>query len=312
MQTHHSAASTHKVRPVKPTYLALAHHRRVILAVILALTVFAGGTIGYRLASPAPISAAMIVNDADSVAAFTDQLTTDNEQAAIIEQVNLKLQLDAQKVKNDELENSINVQQQEMDNLEDTILGALMSNLNTKSISRSSKTYTAYRAEAVNLLSLTRKLNTFKKTDAVNEIDITTYETALSSRLSHLPTIKPIPGSFDGYGSRKHPIFGYYHFHPAADVGAATGTKIKAAAAGTVVKSQYSGGSGNYVTINHGNGFTTTYMHCSKLLVSVGDKVSKGSVIALVGSTGSSTTPHLHYEIKFNGESINPLSMIME
>lgn len=95
--------------------------------------------------------------------------------------------------------------------------------------------------------------------------------------------------------------------HAGIDVGASVGTPIYAADNGTVVYSQYNdGGYGNLVQIDHGNGFVTYYGHCSELLVKVGDVVAKGDLIALVGNTGRSTGPHLHFEVRRNGEPQNP------
>lgn len=79
-----------------------------------------------------------------------------------------------------------------------------------------------------------------------------------------------------------------------------------AAADGTVTISTYSYSAGNYIMINHGGGVSTVYMHCSKLLVSVGETVRKGQVIAKVGSTGYSTGPHLHFGVRLNGAYVNP------
>ena len=97
------------------------------------------------------------------------------------------------------------------------------------------------------------------------------------------------------------------HTHAGLDISAPYGTSIKAAAAGTVT---YSGnandGFGNYVIISHGNGVVTVYAHCSSLLVSAGQTVSQGEVIAKVGSTGNSTGNHLHFEVRKNGITYNP------
>ena len=97
------------------------------------------------------------------------------------------------------------------------------------------------------------------------------------------------------------------HTHTGLDIAAPKGTPIKAASSGTVT---YSGnandGYGNYVVISHGNGVQTVYAHCSRLLVSKGQHVSQGEVIAKVGSTGNSTGNHLHLEIRKNGVSYNP------
>ncbi len=94
--------------------------------------------------------------------------------------------------------------------------------------------------------------------------------------------------------------------HTGLDIGAPTGTPIKVTADGTVKYSAPMGTYGNLVIVEHGNGIETYYAHCSKLLVSVGQKVSSGDTIALVGSTGNSTGSHLHLEIRINGQPVNP------
>lgn len=94
--------------------------------------------------------------------------------------------------------------------------------------------------------------------------------------------------------------------HTGLDIGASTGTKIKACAGGTVTFSGYKGSYGYMVVVNHGNGVETYYGHCSKLYVSAGQQVNQGDVIAAVGNTGNSTGPHLHLEIRVNGVAYNP------
>ncbi len=123
----------------------------------------------------------------------------------------------------------------------------------------------------------------------------------------------PIPDSSritSRFGPRKPPLPGVSDFHKGVDVGARTGTKIYAAASGTVVISQYNYSAGNYIMINHGNGVYTVYMHCSELLVSVGDEVKQGDNIGLVGSTGYSTAPHLHFGVRIDGEYQDPLKYV--
>ena len=90
------------------------------------------------------------------------------------------------------------------------------------------------------------------------------------------------------------------------DLGASQGSDIMAMKAGVVVSSGYSGGYGNVVILEHDNGIRTLYAHCSKLLVKSGERVSKGQVIALVGSTGNSTGPHLHIEFRKGGKRYDP------
>ncbi len=112
------------------------------------------------------------------------------------------------------------------------------------------------------------------------------------------------------FGMRTNPVSGVYKSHDGVDIGAAYGTAIYAAAGGTVVTAGWYGGYGNCVMINHGNGYTTLYGHQSRLAVSAGQTVSQGQVIGYVGSTGNSTGPHLHFEVRASATAtpINPLS----
>lgn len=119
--------------------------------------------------------------------------------------------------------------------------------------------------------------------------------------------IRPVNGrQSSGYGMRVHPISRSRRMHTGIDIAAKTGTAIKAAAAGTVITSSYIRGYGNTVVIDHGGKVSTLYGHCSKLYVKVGQSVKQGEVIAAVGSTGNSTGPHLHWEVRVNGKPTNP------
>lgn len=104
------------------------------------------------------------------------------------------------------------------------------------------------------------------------------------------------------FGPRTHPITGKYHNHSGTDIGAYSGTEIYAAHGGIVLTSAYHSSYGNYVVLSRGDGITTLYAHMSKRAVKVGDVVSQGQVIGYVGSTGSSTAPHLHFEVRVDGE----------
>lgn len=108
------------------------------------------------------------------------------------------------------------------------------------------------------------------------------------------------------YGNRISPTSGASSNHKGIDVGAAYGADIVAAAAGTVKTASYSSAAGNYVMIDHGGGLYTVYMHCSSLVVSAGQTVSAGQVIAKVGSTGISTGNHLHFGVSLNGSYVSP------
>lgn len=108
------------------------------------------------------------------------------------------------------------------------------------------------------------------------------------------------------YGMRVHPVTYRWDMHTGIDIAAGTGTPIRAALGGTVTFAGWMGGYGKIVVVKHANGYETRYAHCSKLLVKRGDRVAEGSTIAKVGSTGTSTGPHVHFEVIKNGRTQNP------
>ncbi|MGI8575674.1 MAG: murein hydrolase activator EnvC family protein [Egibacteraceae bacterium] len=129
---------------------------------------------------------------------------------------------------------------------------------------------------------------------------------AASGRFFH-----PIPGMTDSnFGWRVHPIFGTRRFHAGMDTGAPTGTPIHAAQSGVVYSAGSLGGYGNAVILDHGGGLTTLYAHQSQVAVSAGQTVARGEVIGYVGSTGYSTGPHLHFEVRVGGEAREPLEWL--
>lgn len=123
--------------------------------------------------------------------------------------------------------------------------------------------------------------------------------------------IWPCPSSTyvtSAFGMRDHPLFGDERPHSGIDIAGSAGSEVLAADSGTVAVATYSSSYGNYVTIYHSNGDYTLYAHMSSLAVSAGQSVTKGDVIGYVGSTGWATGPHLHFEIRVNGSTVDPLS----
>jgi murein DD-endopeptidase MepM/ murein hydrolase activator NlpD len=117
----------------------------------------------------------------------------------------------------------------------------------------------------------------------------------------------PVTGTITSpFGWRSNPFGGAPDFHPGLDIAAPTGTTVTAAAGGTVIMAQWYGGYGNYISIDHGGGYSTGYGHLSAIYVANGQTVSRGQAIGAVGSTGASTGPHLHFEVRINGKAVDP------
>lgn len=129
------------------------------------------------------------------------------------------------------------------------------------------------------------------------------------------PMIWPIPGYTNitsQYGMRVHPITGAYKLHTGMDVGAPLGASFVAAANGIVSKATYNTAYGNMVIIDHGGGVQTLYAHGSEIVVQLGQTVSAGDEVLKVGSTGYSTGPHAHFEIRIDGQTINPVDYLVQ
>ena len=109
------------------------------------------------------------------------------------------------------------------------------------------------------------------------------------------------------FGTRWHPLLGGYRFHAGIDLAAPMGTPIIATSPGTVATAGWCGGYGNCVTLDHGDGYFTLYGHLARVDVATGQRVGSGQELGLVGSTGNSTGPHLHYEVRINGRPVDPI-----
>lgn len=174
--------------------------------------------------------------------------------------------------------------------------------------------------------SLARMTNTQLVADVARKVDVLEKEMYVQARsydeilemaknqtvrMENIPAIQPVLNKdlkrmASGYGWRIDPVYHIRRFHEGMDFTAPLGTDIFATGNGTVVYSGWRQGYGETVEIDHGFNYKTRYAHCSKRLVKVGQKVLRGDVIALVGNTGKSTGPHLHYEVHYHGKPIDP------
>ena len=127
-----------------------------------------------------------------------------------------------------------------------------------------------------------------------------------------IPSIWPVRGKItSGFGYRRHPVTGGSDFHQGLDIDNETGAPVSASAAGRVVFADWDGAYGNCVHILHNSHIITRYGHLSKILVRLGQKVERGDVLGLVGSTGRTTGSHLHYEVRVNNKPVNPRNYIL-
>ncbi|MFT5479138.1 MAG: murein DD-endopeptidase MepM/ murein hydrolase activator NlpD [Bacteroidia bacterium] len=162
----------------------------------------------------------------------------------------------------------------------------------------------------IRLDELSRKAN-IQKTSYKELLKLATQK---SKMLASIPAIQPIPNKdlkrmASGYGYRIDPFYKTRKFHAGMDFTAPTGTEVHSTGDGVIEKVEAQRwGYGKSIVVNHGFGYKTRYAHLSKFMVKPGQKVTRGQVIGLVGSTGKSTAPHLHYEVEVNGQKQNPTS----
>lgn len=129
-----------------------------------------------------------------------------------------------------------------------------------------------------------------------------------------IPSIMPLAAAklTSNYGMRTHPVIGGRRNHQGVDLAAPTGTPVFATADGIVSRADHYSSYGLYISLQHGAALETRYAHMSRLAVAAGQRVSKGDIIGYVGSTGRSTGPHLHYEVRMDGVAVNPIPYMVE
>jgi len=144
------------------------------------------------------------------------------------------------------------------------------------------------------------------------EEDMQAYEAVLRKR-GYTPTIWPVDGKLEGgFGGRRNPFGGPgYEFHTGQDIEAPLGAPVVAGASGKISFVGWQNGYGQLVVVDHGGGLTTRYGHLSHIDVDAGQQVSRGQLVGKVGSTGRSTGPHLHYEVRINDAPVNPLEYLL-
>jgi len=170
-------------------------------------------------------------------------------------------------------------------------------------------------SDAALVTNLSRRLDLFDRqlyaqSQSFDQLRVTAINQ--KDKLAHIPSILPINivdyTMSSGYGYRRDPVYGSSKFHEGLDFAASIGTPVFATADGIVTCAERRGGYGNCIDISHGYNYLTRFGHLSKILVEEGQKVKRGEMIGKVGSTGKSTGPHLHYEVRFKDEPQNPVN----
>ncbi len=207
--------------------------------------------------------------------------------------------------------------QQRDDNLYRVVFQAEPISLEVRKATASNAEYYKQLLDMTNseiVLATSKKMNEIRKQIFIQSKsydDLILLSKNKKAMLECIPAIQPVLNKdlsqmASGYGWRMDPVYHSRRFHAGMDFTAPTGTDIFATGNGTVISSGWKQGYGNCIEINHGFGYMTLYGHMSALKARVGQKVKRGDVIGLVGSTGKSTGPHLHYEVHLRGEVMNP------
>ncbi|MDA8164415.1 MAG: M23 family metallopeptidase [Desulfobacteraceae bacterium] len=151
----------------------------------------------------------------------------------------------------------------------------------------------------------------FTSTDDSSYEDLTLKVDQYLEAIQFIPLGAPLPGTITSkFGWRSDPINQRTAFHQGLDIRNSLGTKVMATADGVVAEKGYTSGFGNYIVLDHGNHFRTRFFHLEKSMVEQGQRVTRGQLIGYLGNTGRSTGPHLHYEIKYRGKSVDPLKFM--
>ncbi len=225
-----------------------------------------------------------------------------------------KQELEASKAQLAELETQLEQEREEADKL----IGDLMSK--NDELVETAKTYDAMEDEMrQQILAVQAQYEDAIADEEASQKIQDAREQASSGNLPSVSSsssgfLYPLPSGSSwvscAYGYRYHPIYGYYALHSGVDLAASSGTPIYATKSGTVTMADYSSVNGYFVSINHGDGYSSLYAHMTNYIVSNGQYVNQGDVIGYVGTTGWSTGPHLHFEIYYGGSTVNPMDYV--
>jgi murein DD-endopeptidase MepM/ murein hydrolase activator NlpD len=248
---------------------------------------------------------------------FVSTIQSPEEKQLSEEKRNMQAQYKVLDRQFEEVQNVLTDLQQRDDNLYRIVFQADPIPLSVRKGSSTNTEYYEQLLEMTNseiVVSTTKKINVLKKElyiQSKSYDEVVQMAKNKESMLEHLPAIQPVLNKdltrvASGYGWRFDPIYHTRRFHEGMDFTAPIGADIFATANGTVQNAGWQQGYGNCVQINHGYGYLTLYGHMSSIKVRAGQTVKRGEVIGLIGSTGKSTGPHLHYEVHYKGQIMNP------
>jgi len=248
---------------------------------------------------------------------FVSTIDSPEEKQLGLEKSRMQAQYKVLQKQIDEIQGVLDALQQRDDNMYRVVLMADPIPLEVRKSTAANSEYYEQLLDMTNseiVVSTTKKVEEIKKQlyiQSKSYDDLIKLSKNKEEMLQCIPAIQPVMNKnlkymASGYGWRIDPVYHTRRFHAGMDFTAPTGTKIFATGNGTVITSGWKQGYGNCVEISHGFGYVTLYGHMSSIKVRGGQKVKRGEVIGLVGSTGKSTGPHLHYEVHYRGQIMNP------
>lgn len=278
-------------------------YTKLIICFVLLTAVFVGG--GLYISKMVNINKALKQNINELYSANTEQRKMIDEKSG---------EVDRLKNESAAFNKSVNDKIEDFTESFNKITDEYISERSSSKTNRSGdRTEAAFSGDIRNLKEILDSLNQLYDHTDISKANLTAAETKLAKYLETVPTLWPTPGRItDEFGYRKDPFTRRTKYHGGIDIGADSGTSIKAAASGKVILAERTSGYGRAVKIDHGRGIITLYGHASKLLVKEGQTVKKGDVIAKVGSSGRSTGPHLHFEVLLYGTPVNPIQYLDE